>query len=173
VRSPQLAVVLAGLALVGAGCGGGGATKTAPVQPTADAVAHAFILAAAAGKAGAPLRRRFAPFAKGYKTLVSERITGPFGLIGIRRGDHVAALLMRRTASGWKVEQRQELGIRALGPQPGAPRLAARARSARRGRLRECGRESGRVCLVLYRPALARRGRRRASRGQGGAERGG
>ncbi len=106
--------------LVLAGCGSAMPKQTAQPAPTPDAVARAFVHAAAAGDYGATLEARFMPFAKGYKTLVSERVVGPFGVIGIRRGRQVEAIVMRKNGLVWKVDLLQPLKINPLGPQPGA-----------------------------------------------------
>ena len=106
--------VLVALALVS--CGGGKKTAAKPRDP--NAVAKSFFTAAAAGKFGPKLKERFAPFAGGYRTLVSERITDQFGVIGIRHGRVADAIVMRRHGTLWTVDFKNPIVIQPLGPKP-------------------------------------------------------
>ena len=102
------------------GCGGG-AKKTEPVKARdPNAVGESFFTAAAAGKFGPELQRRFGPFAHGYSTIVSERITDLFGVIAIRRGTATDAIVMHRHGPLWTVDFRGTIVIQPLGPKPGS-----------------------------------------------------
>jgi hypothetical protein len=66
------------------------------------------------------LRRQLAPFAGGYRVLVSERISDRYGVVGIRRGDDVYAAPLRLEDGRWRVELPGPVKIDVLGPRPGA-----------------------------------------------------
>ena len=108
--------VLVTLALVS--CGGGKKTATKPRDP--NAVAKSFLTAAATGKFGPALKRRFAPFAGGYSTIVSERITDQFGLIAIKHGRAADAIVMHLSGALWTVDFKSPIIVEPLGPKPGS-----------------------------------------------------
>ncbi len=66
------------------------------------------------------LRRRLALFSPGYRVVVSERLTGAFGVVGITRRGQAFAAALRRSAGRWKLELGGPVTVRALGPRPGS-----------------------------------------------------
>jgi len=112
-----LCYLLASVALL-ASCGGG---KKAPAKPRdPNAVAKSLLTAAAAGKFGPVLKRRFAPFAGGYSTIVSERITDQFGLIAIKHGRAADAIVLHLRGALWTVDFKSPITVEPLGPRPGS-----------------------------------------------------
>ncbi len=105
------------LAVLAAGCG----SKTEPAKPRdPNAVGKTFFTAVAAGKFGPEVQRRFAPFAHGYLTIASERITDRFGVIAIRRGKATEAIVLHRHGQLWTVDFKSPIVIQPLGPLPGS-----------------------------------------------------
>jgi hypothetical protein len=115
-----LCYLLASVALL-SGCGGGKKAAAKPRDP--NAVARSFFTAAASGKFGPTLKRRFAPFAGGYSTIVSERITDQFGLIAIKHGRAADAVVMHRHGALWTVDFKSPIVVEPLGPKPGSRTL--------------------------------------------------
>jgi hypothetical protein len=130
----RLAIALSILTLA-AGCGGSG-KRPAPPDPGRQ-VLGAFLRAAARGDEAAMrkllspqssrrvsdaqlarLRRRLAPMARRYLVVVSERITGAFGVVAIVSRTSSYAGALRRVGRRWRVEVGGPVRVRALGPDP-------------------------------------------------------
>jgi len=71
---------------------------------------------AALSKLGARLR----PLARGYRVLVSERITDDFGVAAVAGSGGVYAAALRRDGDEWRLELAGPVMIKPLGPDPGS-----------------------------------------------------
>ncbi len=134
------------LAVALAGCGGG--SKKAPADPGRD-VLGAFLRAAGRGDTSTMrtllspqasqrygdgrlklLAGELGPFAKGFRLVVSERITDTFGLAAaVHQPDSYAAAI-RKTGDRWGLELGGPIRILPLGPDPGARQRRVRQLAA-------------------------------------------
>jgi hypothetical protein len=135
----RAALLVALLAVVASGCGGGapddpGAAVIAKLVDAAregDAAAMWELLSPESRRRVGPteqtfaanhakvLARKLAPFADGYELAVSEKITDGFGLVAIDHGRSAFAIPLRLDGNDWKVEHPGPVTVDVLGPRPG------------------------------------------------------
>ena len=134
------AALVAVTAVLTAGCGGAETRAERPEDPGRAAVAALVAAARDAGAAGvepllsrrarragaaAALARALAPFASGYRVVVSEQITDRFGAVALARERHALAIPLRREGDAWRAEPGRAVAIEILGPDPGAREVVA------------------------------------------------
>lgn len=118
----RLAAALAPLAalLALAGCGGASHSASGTGTRTGATTAVRSSDPEAAVRAYVGAHDAYAALARGYRVVVSERVTPEFGVVAIQRGARIAAFPLQLDGTTWRVRAGGPLRVRPLGPRPGA-----------------------------------------------------